>query len=293
MVMTLPQYNWNIWLLAVVSGLSSSLSWISYHIDFSKAKHKKTTSLELSRMQALMTVSGAVAPFVGGLLATQYNISLSFTIAMAFLVLASFPLFRTGEPHIARELDMKKIDTKKIRKDLIGAFGVGQHFANLYEVWPLFIFLIVGTYESVGSLESLSLLIAVFTTLYIGRKVKSTNRHKILERGGLIEGTLWFLRSFTQTIFHVLSFNILHAFVSPLVRIPYFSEMYMHTDEESRVEYILWMERAIDFGRTFMFLSLALMSLIFSIKAAFIISFVFAGIGALMTSSIRPAKDEV
>lgn len=293
LIMTLPEYNWNIYLLALVLGASSSLSWMSYHVEFSKIRRRKSTSKDVSKMQALMILAGATAPFVGGILATRSSIDNTFLLAMGALIFAVFPLFKTGEPHIPRKLNMKKLKVKTIKKDLIGASGMAVHLGALYEVWPLFIFLIVGTYETVGSLESLALILSVITTLYIGGKVNSKNRHKVLERGSSANGILWIIRAFAASTFHIVVLNIIHPLVSPLLRVSYFSEIYMHTDEGSRVEYLLWIERAVDYSRGLLFLVIAIFAMIFSIKTTLIIGLLLASAGAFSVSMLRPAYDEV
>lgn len=293
MVLTLPDYHWNIFLLAFISGTGLSLSWLSYHIDFSKARKKDQSSKALSQIQALLTITGAIAPFVGGLIATRYGMDKALILSMITLLIAGLPLLKTREPHIEKKLDMKKLDYKKIRGDIIGAIGIGFNNSVLYEIWPFFIFLIVGTYEEVGSLESIALLLTVFTTLYLGRKITKDNRHKILNKGAEINGVLFFVRAAAQTIFHVLFLNIAQSVFAPFLRIPFFSELYMHTDEEPRIEYLSTTERALDFGRTFLFAMLALISLIVSLKTVLIIGILMGGIGSLLTGYIRPAKDEI
>ena len=292
LLLTLPYYKWNLFLLAFVWGFEMAFFWMSYHIDFSKAKHKKTCASELSRIEVLCTIFGAIAPFIGGFIASRFDISFTFLISIIFIVLASLPLFKTGEPHIKNYIDMKKIQPKKIYKDLISYIGMGIDFSAMTVIWPLFVFLLVKTYELVGAIESIALLLMVFITLIVGKLADHEDKQKLLKRGGFVNGSIWLVKAFSQTGLQVLMFNILNAITFPFLKLPFFSEFYLHADEEARIEYILWMERAVNLGRSVLFLFLAFLSLYFDIKIVLIISFILAALGAFMTSLMRPVVTE-
>jgi len=293
MIMTLPEYNWNLIFLGIFSGVSMSLSWMSYHIDFSLARKRSNTSKALSRIEALMTFAGGIAPFVGGVIATRFGIGNAFLFSIILLALAALPLLKTREPHIAKKLDMKKIKLKKIRNDLIASVGMGFNFGVLYEVWPLFLFFILGTYEKVGFFESFALVLTILVTLQIGKKIKNHNQHQFLDKGAKINSFLWLLRVFTSSVYHIFIFQLLHAFLFPLLRLSYFSEVYTHTDEEPMIEYVLWMERAIDYARSFLFLIIALSAFVWGDKTALLSGLFLAAMGSFLTTSIRLNKDEL
>jgi MFS family permease len=293
MILTLPEYNWSIFLLAFISGSGLALSWFSYHVDFSKARKNDKSSKSLSQIQALLTISGAIAPFIGGFVATRFGMDKALLLSMITLLLAGIPLLRTREPHTPAKINMKKIDINKIKGDMIGSVGLSLNNSALYEIWPFFIFLVVGTYEAVGSLESIALLLTVFTTIYLGRKINKDNRHKMLNKGAEINGSLFLIRSVAQSIFHIFFLNVAQSVFAPFLRIPFFSELYMHTDEEPRIEYLLMTERSMDYGRMFMFMFLAAISLFASIKMTLVVGILLGGLGSVLTGYIRPAKDEV
>lgn len=293
MILTLPDYKWNIFLLAFISGCGLALSWLSYHIDFSKARKNDKSSKSLSQIQALLTITGAIAPFIGGFVATRFGMDKALILSMATLIIAGIPLLKTREPHIPAKINMKKIDIKKIKGDIIGSVGLSVNNSALYEIWPFFIFLVVGSYENVGSLESIALLLTVFTTIYLGRKINKDNRHKFLNRGAEINGSLFLMRSAANSIFHIFFLNVAQSIFAPFLRIPFFSELYMHTDEEARVEYLLVTERSMDYGRMSLFFILTVFSIFVSLRATLVIGILLGGIGSLMTAYIRPAKDEV
>lgn len=292
MVMTLPEYDWNLILLGIFSGVSMSLSWMSYHIDFSLARKKKNNSRAISGIHALMTFSGGIAPFVGGIIATRFGISNAFLVSIFLLVLAALPLLKTREPHIPKKLNMKKINLSKIKKDLLAHAGMGFNFGILYEVWPFFLFFILGSYEKVGFFESFALVLTIIITLYVGRKLKNHNQHQFLNKGARVNSILWILKTLTSSVYHIFVFQLLHAFLFPLLRISYFSEVYTHTDEEPRIEYILFMERAIDYARAFLFFFLAVLSVFWGSKETLLIGLILAALGAFLSSSIRLNKDE-
>ncbi len=292
MFSTLPIYNWSLIFLAFISGLANALFWISYHTDFSKVKHNKVCSTEISKAEILTALCGAIAPFIGGYIAYRWNISFSFLLAIFVLVLATFPLFKTSKPHIPRSLDMKKINLKKILPDLLSYAGLGIDDAVGGYIWPFFIFFILETYENVGAVQSLTLLVMVIATFLIGKYSDQKDRHQVLKRGGVINSIVWFIKIFTQTTFQVLVFNIINAIILPFIRLPFISEFYIHADEESRLEYIVLMEETIDLSRTLFFLILMGLAFYLPIKAILILGLLIAGFGTLLVSFMRPTVYE-
>lgn len=292
MLLTWPTYKWNLFLMVFVSAFEMALFWMSYHFDFSKAKHKDSCTSEVSKVEILISVCGAVTPFIGGVIASRYDISFTFMIAIFFLIFAAIPLFKTSEPYIRQNIDMKKIELKKIWKDLAASFGMGIDSGAASVAWPLFIFFIVKTYENVGIVESVALILTVAISFLVGKYADRTNRHDLIKRGGSLNAFMWLIKTLAQNALHVLAFNIVHAVAFPILKLPFESEFYIHADEEARLEYILNTESAIDIGRALYFLILVISSIYFGLRMVFIIAFVIAAFCAFLTGMMRPALNE-
>lgn len=293
MLLTLPIYKWNLLLLAFIWSIETGLFWMSYHVDFSKAKHKKTCTSELSKIEILCSIFGAVTPFVGGVIASMYGISFTLVLSIFFLVFAALPLLKTSEPYVRQTIDMKKIQVKKILRDLLSYAGLGMDFAAMMVIWPLFVFLIVKSYQAVGAIESFALILMIVITFMVGKYADRTDKQKLIKRGGIVSGFVWMGKALSQSISQVIFFNLINAVTFPFLKLPFAAEFYIHADEEARIEYILWMERAVDYGRMFFFLILAALSFYFEIKFVLIAGLLLAIPGSLLTGLMRPVTKEV
>lgn len=289
--LTLPSSPWNLWLLIFVGPVAAIFFWISYHIDFSKVKDKDKCGSEISKLQILMALVSAGAPFVGGVIATHYGIDLVFAMTIVFLALAVIPLFKTGEPHIPHSLNFNKIKLRKIYPDFISYGGLGIDSAGALIIWPLFIFLILKSYQSVGMVESLTLIVVVLVTYLAGRKIDSEDKKKVLQRSSLLNGLAWVIKSFVRSISQIIFLNLIMAVTYPFYSLSFFSQYYLHADEGSRVEYITWMEIAILIFRLFFFLLLALLAIYYDIKTVLMIALLLTAGGTFMTAFIRPVAE--
>ncbi|MEI6499351.1 MAG: hypothetical protein WCO23_05295 [bacterium] len=117
---TIPTYNWPLWFVAIEAGFLLALFWQPYHYDFSKAKHRAKSNSELSKLYITIAILGAIAPFVGGIIATHLGISYLFGLVIALLFLSILPLFQTSEKYISHHrFSLKNIKFKDISKDVI------------------------------------------------------------------------------------------------------------------------------------------------------------------------------
>lgn len=292
-LLTLPVYHWNLYFLATIFALETGLFWMGYHVDLSKAKDSENCTSEISKIDILASIFGALAPFIGGFIATNYGIGFTLILAMVFLVFASFPLFRTSEPHIRQTIDMSKISLKKIWRDLISYGGLGIDMSATIFVWPIFVFLLFKSYESVGIIESLALFITITATFIAGKYADHTNKPRLIKRGGAFNGIIWLIKTIIQNGAHVLLVNFANAITFPFLKLPFASEFYIHADEEARIEYILWMERMVDLSRGLYFLVLAILAFYFDIKIVLIFGFILAAMGAFLAGMMRPAETDL
>jgi len=289
--LTLPQSPGNLWLLILVGPVAAIFFWMSYHIDFSKVKDKDQCGSEISKLQILMALVSAGAPFIGGVIATHYGIDTVFIMTIVLLAMAVVPLFKTGEPHIPHSLNFKKIDLKKIYPDLLSYGGMGIETDGALVIWPLFIYLILKSYQSVGMVESLTLAIVVVVTYLAGKKIDQEDKGKILKKSSFLNGIVWTVKSVVRNFSHILFFNLLTALIYPFYNISFISEYYLHADEGSRVEYITWMEVAILIFRLFFFLLLALLAIYLEIKTVLIIALLLTAAGTFLTGVMRPVVE--
>lgn len=293
MLWSLPEFSWPLWLVAFTEGIALVFFWQAYHWDFSKAKKCKSATSQLTSVYLLTSVAGAVAPFIGGFISTQFGIKYVFGLVAFLMLFTIFPLFATKEPHVSKKINFQKIKTKKIKKQVFSFMGLCTHGAVGQAIWPIFVFLIIKTYQGVGLVTSLSMIATLIVTYIIGKAADSGGRVRFIKMGSYLLSITWFLKTLATSFLHIFTFDFLNNLANSLFYSSFVSEYYLHADEESRTEYIVIMEIAADLSRVFTFFGLYLISLIFPIDVVFMAGLILAGFASLAIGLMPPSKRDV
>ena len=294
MLSTIKTYGWPIWLVAVMGGISLALYWEGYNYDFSRSKTKGGVTKDISKLYIMLAVLGAIAPFVGGSIATLYGFGALYAVVLLLLLLVFLPLIWFKEKHIARNFKLSRINNLgAIAGDLVSYGGSGMEASVAITVWPLFVFAIVGTAQKVGLITSFALVLTILVTYIVGKRVNNHNRHRYIQAGGLADGIIYMLVIFVDSFGQLLSLNFARSLVGSLRSAPFISEYYLHADEQSRAEYIYTMESAIDLFRLVMFGILYLLTMILPDSGVLVVGLVFGATGSWMTGLMPRAKCEL
>jgi hypothetical protein len=244
-------------------------------------------------MYIILALLGTIAPLVGGLIATRLGMNTLYIIVIIGLTIVFVPLFKRGERHTRTRLDLKRVAIRDIWKDMVSYGGAGLEATASLVSWPLFAYLIVKTYESVGIISSIALIFTVVTTYFVGKKVNNANRHKFIKNSSLIDGILFSLFIFVDSFSQMVTLNLARTVANSLRSAPYISEYYLHADEYSRSEYIYYMESAIDLMKIVACAILFWSAFYFDIKIVLILGLLLGAVGGLMAGLMPRAKCEL
>lgn len=294
---TLPLYNWPLWLVAFTASISLAFFWQGYHFDFSKAKHSKSAAKEISKMYIVIAILGAIAPFLGGVIATNFGIGYLYAFVVLGLLISIIPLIKTKEPHVRKSIDYKRLNFRNLMKDQFSYGGAAVETSTAMVIWPLFIYAVVGTYQKVGAITSIALIGTVFITYIAGKRADKISKRRYIKRGSYLSGLVNFAKSLSSSAFHILFLNIITSIAHALYTSPWFAEYYLHADKEGRAEYISYMEFSADIFRAVFFFSLYLLSFVFVLNdllvAGLIIGGFFSFLIALMPAAKLEKKNEI
>jgi sugar phosphate permease len=244
-------------------------------------------------MYILSILVAACGPLIGGLIGGKFGMSYVFLLTSILLIGSVFPLFKTTEPHREKKLRFSKIKIKLIWKDLVAYGGYGMQGSIGSIIWPLFIYSILKNYQKLGLVSTLSTLVAIVVTYIIGKKADHQERKKYVKSGSMLMGLIYLAKALANTIFHIFSLDVLTSFANSISTAPFQSEYYLHADEESRSEYITFMESTIDLFRVITFSLLLVCSFFLEIKFVLILGLILGGIGSFLMILMPPAKCEL
>lgn len=291
---TLSQYGWSPVMLAIPLSISLAFFWEGYHYDFSRSKHRKNATKDVSKIFMALTVIGATAPLVGGLLATYLGMNWLLAIVITLFTAGSSILFRTKDTNFHRgKLDLRKVNLGTIDRHVVSYAGVGWQTASVAQIWPLFLFFIVSSYSGVGLITSLTLLVGIGVTYWISKRADKGKRIGYLRAGSAMSTVIGLLQIFVETVFQAFAINISRVVAECVMKPPFDSEYYLHADEESRSEYIYVMESAVDIARMVFYVILYILSLSFELPVVLIVGLLLGALGSPLISLMPAARCDI
>lgn len=128
--------------------------------------------------------------------------------------------------------------------------GFGEEIIY-FIVWPIFIFLIIKDYSVIGGLITISFLISILTTSYIGYSFDNGNGKKILRKSLFLYFILWLIRGFINTQVGFFLIELFSKITIAGVRIPLMSHAYKNANKYGTLKYIIFFEQSLTIGKIF------------------------------------------
>jgi hypothetical protein len=289
---TLPVYHWPIWSMALTGALTLALFWEGYHFDFSRSKSKTKATKQVSRMYITIAILSAIAPFIGGTIAAKFGFHALFGLVTALLLFAVTPLFKGKEQHIHRKFNVLKLRRKKFLGQALSYWGTGIEASTNANFWPLYVFLLVPNYQTIGLVTSTALLLTIFVTYIVGKTADQRGKTSYIKLGSSITAITYFVKAFANDIFQVFGLNLITAVSHPIFASPYICEYYLHADEDYRHEYIFLMELMCDTGRVVFFGILYIASFYLSTKNLLVAGLLLGGASTFLIGLMPDSRCE-
>jgi hypothetical protein len=187
-------------IIPVIHALGFLLFNVGYHIDFSNALDRGHIGREVGTRYLVVALFQFIAPFVGGVLIGVYGFHLTFVVATAVLLLAVLPLFffprRMLSPHLSIKKVVAYLTNKSLAPFTVGSIGYANEIIVGRIIWPLFIFLGIGSIEYFGGIISLGLFAGAIATYLAGFLSDAGKRRKVLGWAAGVVAFVWALRPY-------------------------------------------------------------------------------------------------
>ncbi|CAN5717382.1 hypothetical protein BH23PAT2_BH23PAT2_04730 [soil metagenome] len=292
-LLTLPEAQWPLWLVATLWAAANNLFFTAYHVDFSKIKHSDHGGKEMSVANIVQHIGGAIGPIVGGIIATIFGPQYIFLVMIFMLVIGLVPLFTSAEPiKIKQKLDFRALPLKRITRDLISYSGLTITHQISVTLWPLYLGLFVlGTnvYLKLGALSSVGFLVSIFSAYAIGRIVDEKKGRALLRASAITDIFIQFAKPFVASLPFALAVNTAGETTATAMRISYQKGLYDAADDlpGSRIVYISAMEASGSFIKALSWVVLLTLGYLVSFEFAMVMGFVLAGLANLLTITER------
>jgi len=268
-------------LMALFNALYDTFYWVGHIYFFMRCeKNDRNISKGISLLYIAKRIAGFLAPVIGALILIFFNNKLLIGLSIIGLLLSTIPLFSIKD---TKDRPVRK--PKGLREFFKGGDGLKEYiitglfsFHNVANgiIWPIFIYTIFRTIESVAVIPIIIAGTVIIFTYFAG-KIKKANRGKIIALGALLISITWILRLvINNNIFYYVSIFLIGMFAI-LVSLPLESNIYEKGERKDALStstyrnFFSMFPRIFFYGALYLLLEVFQISFIVAIVSMFII----------------------
>ena len=284
---TLSIFHWPLWLLAIILASAWIFYWPNFRGCFAKSLLHKKIGQAVGISSALTTFAYGIAPAIGGAIASGFGIVILYVISIALFAFAALPLFGSKEIIQNDFFNLKDLNLRKIRRDLMANISDNIDDSILSIVWPLFIFLLIPSYIGVGILSSISVIAGIVIALYVGKRGHVKVIRTYLKRGTLLTSTTNGIRLLAQSATQIAGVNFINGLGHALMATPFNARYYENANKEPLLPYIFAMMMAAGIANILLFAILLCISFFAPIQIVLLVGLLMAIPAGYMIRLIR------
>lgn len=203
---------------------------VGYHISFSGTVDDGYVGREVGTRYMLGSLVQFSAPFIGGVLIASLGFQYTFIVAIAVLLLSVLPLFffqrRIMPPEVNVSTALGFLTNKTLRPFNLSGAGYAAEVMVGRIIWPLFIFLTIGSIQDFGGVISAGLLFGAVITFLTGFLSDAGKRRRMLAWASGLYSAVWALRPFFAGAVMVVGSHIAGQIVNASLMVSWSSQYY-------------------------------------------------------------------
>ena len=242
-------YRSSLVLLGFLGGIALSLYWMGLHTDFALAADRKKEGTETGMMFAFIHLAGMVGPLLGGFIIVKYGFHTLFLAAIAMIALSIVPLMRTKEMRKPKKGSVSRFMKAENLRFAFRFFVQGFLIVVDGIMWPVFIFITLGSFVDVGAAGSISILGTAVFSLFLGKVVDGVGSRKVLRMVALPLALVHYFMPAATMVAAIFALSLLNGFVTVGADLPIYRSFARYARKKDAVGYTLFRETMIGIGR--------------------------------------------
>ncbi len=255
------------------------LIWPAFHFLMSRYSDGQSGK-EFGVFYAILDIMYILGPVVGGFLAEKYGFQVTFIVSALVYLSSAVPLIFTKE--VVRPIVYEFKETwelyKTYPKHSLGYMGFGEQ-AAIFVAWPIFIYIVVQSYQGTGLLTTIASFIAALLALILGKVSDKYTKRVLLKVGAFFTALVWAARFMAKGFFGTMIMDGLSKSSRETVIIPSVALVYTRASSNRIMPYVIFFEQSLAIGT---FLTFLIMILAFSLTGSFMLIFIVAGLVSLL-----------
>ncbi len=230
--------------IGILCSFAVTFFWAPFNILFSRAKEDKLQVACKQNVTGL--IATALAPLIGGVLATILPNYILFYFSAVALILAPIVLFKHERIEHKKDRGKVKVTLEKVKRYKV-FICEGFLNASTFIAWSLFIYFLFSSISIVGLIKTLINLVVVILSIKIVHFVKG-NKEYLLDLSNKIYSSVLFLRPLALTYVLAFVISILIGFGTSIFNIAYNAFFYEKLGKKPK-EILLIREILLGLGR--------------------------------------------
>lgn len=252
-------------LAALFGGTSIGFYWLPYHLIFAEDGRRENFGREVSLMTILSRLAQTSGPLLGGLIVTIFSFKVLYLTAVALLLISLLPLTVMVHHPIHRAPswpELWRYFKGRVAQSWWPAFALSHFEVDILDiVWPLFVFGIFGSYQTVGGVASAALLLSLVLLIFSGRLTDRWSKGKLLLFGAGITAGAWLLLPFSVTVGSAFVVSLLLKGARVFFYVPFDALLYAQVAKENvkgALTFLVFREWALHGSRLLIFAGILL-----------------------------------
>lgn len=211
-----------IWLLipaAVLGGLHIAAYFPGYHAVFLNENDDDHIGAQIGMIGFIGSLAALSAPLISGILIDSSGFTPMFLVSLIVLAASIVPLWLKPLRHgKIKPVEFSLVWNFYRRNPHLSAAILMWHIAEavLVFIWPIYAFLILKSYTTIGALGSAAVLIESFIIVLAGRIYDKRPLHRLYPLIAASVAVTWVARFLANIPVAVFGADILHRTISPL-----------------------------------------------------------------------------
>ena len=196
-------------LISTLLGISLGLYWMGMNLVFQCVTDHKHRGEQVGKQMSVSILATMIGPVIGGLIIEQFGFTFLFMTATLFLILGAGVLFLSEDKHIPYHFSVRGLFDKKHWGDSLYFVSKGTRVMAEGVIWPLMVFMILGSYVSLGLMGTVFSVVSAVLVLVVGKYSDHKDKRVIVWWSAGFESLTWFLRALVSSITGVFGISIL------------------------------------------------------------------------------------
>ncbi|HOA11748.1 hypothetical protein KBB59_01095 [Candidatus Woesebacteria bacterium] len=281
-----------IFLAVIIDGVQTNYFWNSYYYSLSRNSEHHKIGSNLGIINFLLNIITMISPALGGLIIAGLGYGNLFLLGLVLITIGLIFSISMDNVKVHDKISWEEFSTWMMEPGFrrLGLTFAGSYFNDgVLQMWPLYIFLLLGTSDKVGFLYSFSLLLAMVISYGVGAVIdKHKSRRPFVLSAGILS-LFWIIRSFVVGFWSIVVVNTLDRITSSFHWLFFDRVWVVRGKGREGLSYFTY-RQMITSAAAIVFWSLVFF-LFYFFGEAWISLFLVAAVGVLLTLLVKEHQD--